>query len=142
MIGRFNIRMFLLRLAINIIAILAAVSIVPGLNLEGPWWGLALVALIFGVINAGIRPLLFLLTLPFVIVTLGLFTLIINAMMLYLTSFLADGFGIRFEIDSLLSAVIGALIISIISTLLNLVSGERRVQIQVIRDGSHDRNNE
>jgi putative membrane protein len=134
MIGQFDFKRFVLRLAINIIAILIAVTIVPGLHLEGPWWGLAVVALIFGLINTGIRPLLFVLTLPFVIVTLGLFMLFINALMLYLTSWLAEGFGISLLIDNFFSAILGAIIISVISTALSLLSGDQRVQVQVIRD--------
>lgn len=133
MIGQFNIRSFVVRLAINIIAVLVAVTIVPGLDLLGPWWGLALVAFILGLINTGIRPLLLLLALPFVIFTLGLFTLLINAAMLYLTSFLVEGFGVEFVIDSFLAAIVGALVISIITTVLGILSGESRVQVQMIR---------
>lgn len=133
MIGQFNIRSFVVRLAINIIAVLVAVTIVPGLDLLGPWWGLALVAFILGLINTGIRPLLLLLALPFVIFTLGLFTLLINAAMLYLTSFLVEGFGVELVIDSFLAAIVGALVISIITTVLGILSGESRVQVQMIR---------
>jgi putative membrane protein len=133
MFSQFNVKRFILRLAINIIAILVAVSIVPGLELTGPWWGLAAVALIFGLINTAIRPLLLLLALPFVVLTLGVFMLLINAAMLYLTSWFAEGFGIGLHIDSLLSAIIGALVISIVGTMLNLLSGESRVQFQVVR---------
>ncbi len=137
MISQFNFKRFILRLAINIIAILIAVSIVPGLELTGPWWALAVVALIFGLINTALRPLLLLLALPFVILTLGIFMLLINALMLYLTSSLAEVFGIGLHIDSFLSAIVGALVISVVSIVLNLLSGESRVQFQVMR-GPHD----
>jgi putative membrane protein len=130
---QFNFKRFLLRLAINIIAILVAVSIVPGLDLSGPWWALAAVALIFGLINTAIRPMLLVLALPFVVLTLGFFMLLINAAMLYLTSWLAEGFNIGLQIDSFLSAVLGAIVISIVSTVLNVLSGESRVQFQVMR---------
>lgn len=134
MIGQYNVRSFVVRLAINIIAILIAVSLVPGLDLEPqPWWGLALVAFILGLINTGIRPLLLLLALPFVIFTLGLFSLLINAMMLYLTSYLVAGFGVQFYINNLLAATLGAIVISLISTLLGILSGESRVQVQMLR---------
>jgi len=134
MMSQFSIKRFILRLAINIIAILVAVSVVPGIVLEGPWWSLAVVALIFGIINTGIRPLLLLLTLPFVILTFGFLMLMINAIMLYLTSWLAEGFGITFGIASLGSAILGAIIISIVSTALSMLSGDTSVQVQVIRD--------
>ena len=127
-------KLFLLHLSINIIAILAAVSLVPGIELIGPWWGLAVVALLFGLLNAAVRPLLTLLTLPFVIVTLGFFMLVINALMLFLTSWLAQGFGIYFTIRSFGSAILGSLIISLISTALRLLSGQSRFQVHVRRE--------
>src|SRR3954453_2271438 len=126
-------KQFLLSLSINIIAILAAVRIVPGIDLQGPWWGLALVALLFGLINTAVRPLLLLLTLPFVIVTLGVFMLVINALMLYLTSWLAQGFNISFTVNSFGAAVIGSIVISIITPLLRLISGESRMQFEFRR---------
>jgi putative membrane protein len=131
--NQFNLKRFILRLAVNIIAILVAVSIVPGLELTGPWWSLGVVALIFGLINTGIRPLLLLLALPFVVLTLGFFMLLINAGMLYLTSWMAEAFNIGLHIDSFVSAILGGLVISIVSTVLNLLSGEGRVQFQVVR---------
>ncbi len=124
---------FLLNLSINIIAILAAVWLVPGIELRGVWWGLAVVALLFGLINSAVRPLLLLLTLPFVIITLGFFMLIINALMLYLTSWLAQGFGIFFDIANFGSALIGSVLISVISTGLRLLSGENRMQVDIQR---------
>jgi putative membrane protein len=126
-------KQFLLSLSINIIAILAAVWIVPGIDLQGPWWGLALVALLFGLINTAVRPLLLLLALPFVIVTLGVFMLVINALMLYLTSWLAQGFNIEFTVNSFGAAVLGSIVISIITTLLRLISGESRMQFEFRR---------
>jgi putative membrane protein len=128
-----NLKLLVLNLAINIISILAAVWLVPGITLQGPWWAPAVVALLFGLINTSIRPLLLLAALPFVIVTLGFFMLIINGLMLYLTSWLAQGFDISFTIRSLGSAIVGAIVISLISTLLRLLSGERRMHIQVHR---------
>ncbi len=124
---------FLLNLSINIIAILAAVWLVPGIELHGMWWGVALVALLFGLINSAVRPLLLLLTLPFVIITLGFFMLVINALMLYLTSWLAQGFGIFFDIANFGSALIGSVLISLISTGLRLLSGERRMHVEIQR---------
>jgi len=133
MIQRFDLKRFVLRLAINIIAILVAVNIIPGLHLEGPWWSLALVAAIFGLVNTAVRPLLTLLTLPFVIITLGFFLLIINALVLYLTSALASGFGVQFIIDSLGWAVLSAVVISLVSGVLSILSGDSRVQFQMVR---------
>jgi putative membrane protein len=131
--AQFNPKRFIVHLAINIIAIMVAVTLVPGIALTGPWWGLALVAFLFGLINTGIRPLLLVLALPFVLFSFGFFLLIINAAMLYLTSWLAEGFGISFTIESLFSAIVGAIIISVVSTLLSILSGNHPFQVQVIR---------
>ena len=126
-------KLFLLNLSINIIAILVAEWLVPGIELQGPWWGLAVVALLFGLINPAVRPLLMLLALPFVIVTLGLFMVVINALVLYLTSWLSQFFNISFTLRSFGSAVLGAIIISAIGTALRLLSGESRLQVHVHR---------
>lgn len=122
-----------LNLAINIIALFAAVWIVPGVDLQGPWWGLVVIALLFGIINTGVRPLLLLLTLPFLIVTLGIFLVVVNALMLYLTSWLAEPFGIYFTFSSFGWAILAALLISIISTGLRLLTGDSRMQVEIRR---------
>ncbi len=126
-------RSIFLNLAINIIALFATVWVVPGVELAGPWWSLALIALLFGVINTAVRPLFLLLALPFLIFTLGIFLVVINALMLYLTSWLAEGFGIYFTLSSFGSAILAALVISIISTALRVLSGESRMQFEVRR---------
>ncbi len=131
--SQLNLKRFILRFSINIIAILVAVTIVPGIELGEPWWGLGVVAAIFGLINTAVRPLLTLLTLPFVILTFGLFMLVINALMLYLTSWLAQSIGITFSIAGLGSAILGALVINLVAGILLLLSGDSRVQFQVIR---------
>jgi putative membrane protein len=77
--------------------------------------------LIFGAVNAVIRPILILLSLPLEIITLGLFTFVINAFMLLLTSWIAQGMGLGFRVDGFLTALIGALIISVVSFVLSRV---------------------
>ena len=84
---------FITRLLVNAAALWAAIRIVPGISFEGDWPLLFGVALVFGVLNAIIRPVLFVLTLPFLIVTLGLFTFVLNAFMLWLTSATSDRWG-------------------------------------------------
>jgi len=78
-----------------------------------------MVALIFGFVNAVIHPILILLSLPLEIITLGLFTFVINALMLLLTSWIAQSMGLGFRVDKFLSALLGALIISIVSFVLS-----------------------
>ena len=126
-------RSILLNIAINVIALFATVWIVPGVDLEGPWWSLALIALLFGLVNTAVRPLFLLLALPFLIFTLGVFLVVINALMLYVTSWLAEGFGIYFTLASFGSAILAALLISVISTALRALSGESRMQFEVRR---------
>jgi putative membrane protein len=114
----------LLRWAIAAIAIFVACEFMPGIHYRGSVWTLAVVAAIWGLVNAFVRPLLKLLTCPLIILTLGLFILIINALMLLLTSWLAERFGIPFTVDSFWTAFWGALVISIVSFLLNLLIRE------------------
>ena len=112
----------LLRLVGTALALYVATEVVPGLAYHGPWWGLLLVALVFGVVNALVRPVVVLLTCPFVILTLGLGLLLINAGMLGLTAWLA---GDWLTIEGCLPAVLGALLISVVSFLFNLLVGGR-----------------
>ena len=114
---------FLLRLAATAVALWAAVMIVPGITYAGGAVGLLGVALVFGVVNAVIRPILKLLTCPLVILTLGLFVFVLNALMLWLTGELAQSLGIGFQVAGFWAALFGAIIVSIVSTLLTLFVG-------------------
>ena len=86
------------RLLVNAAALWAAIRLVPGVSFTGNWWLLFAVALVFGVLNARVRPILMLLTLPFFLVTLGLFTFVLNALMLWLTGALGS-VGARFHVS-------------------------------------------
>ncbi len=112
---------FFIRWAINAIALYVAVLIVPGLALGGDWTSLIWVALIFGLLNALVRPLLKLLTCPLIILTLGLFTIVINTVLLLLTSNIGQSFGLDFTIDGFWPALLGSLVISLVSVILSLV---------------------
>lgn len=109
----------LLRFAINVVAIWAATYIVPGLTLMGDVLSWLVVALIFGLVNALIRPIVKLLTLPISIVTLGLFSLVINAFMLMLTGWLTPFLVIEGPVFGFVPALLGSIIISLVSTVLN-----------------------
>ena len=117
---------FITRLLINAAALWAAIRLVPGISFEDDWRLLFVVALVFGVLNAVIRPILFVLTLPFLVLTLGLFTFVLNALMLWLTSAASDLFGLRFHVDGFGAAFVGALIITVVSFALSLLVGPRR----------------
>ncbi|HUW15403.1 MAG TPA: phage holin family protein [Anaerolineae bacterium] len=115
----------ILRWLLNAAALWAAAYLVPGIDHEG-WVALLLIALVFGLINALIRPLLKVLTCPLQILTLGLFTLVINALLLLLTSWIAQNWLLRgqlaeqfsyiFKVDNFWpAAVLGALVVSVVS---------------------------
>lgn len=104
----------LIRLAINAAAIYVAALAISGIHLEG-WKAIVLVAVIFGLVNAVIKPFVWVASCCLQCLTLGLFTLVINAGMLYLTEWFADLGNLDFTIDNLLSAFLGALLISAVS---------------------------
>lgn len=112
---------FLVRWAINAIALYVAVQIVPGIELGGDWTSLLWVALIFGLLNALVRPLLKFLTCPLIILTLGLFTVVINTGLLLLTSNIGQTFGLDFTVDGFWHALLGSLVISIVSIVLSVI---------------------
>jgi putative membrane protein len=111
---------FLLRWAINAAGVYAAIWIVPGIDFLGEWTGILWIALIFGLLNALVRPLLKLLTCPLIILTLGLFTIVVNTLMLMLTSTVAQYFNIFFTVDGFWSALLGSLVISLVSVVLSI----------------------
>jgi putative membrane protein len=106
----------LLKLLINAAALWAAGLLVSGIDLEGSVWAILLAALVFGLVNTFIKPILKLLSLPVMIVTLGLFAVIINAGMLLLTGWLTDAL----EVADFWSALLGAIVISVVSAVLNV----------------------
>ena len=108
------------RLLTNAAALWAATRLVPGITFTGDWRLLLVVALVFGVLNVSVRPVLMLLTLPLLIVSLGLFTFVLNAVMLWLTSTMSSALGLGFHVDGFGAAFLGALIVSVVSFLLSL----------------------
>ncbi len=117
---------------INTIAIMLAIKFIPGITFAGEWWGILLTGVIFGLINTFIRPLVKLFTLPLLIFSLGLFTFIINAMMLGITSWISDRLDLGFHVEGFKAAFIGALLISfvsmVLSCLLDAVDKKQRPQ--------------
>lgn len=114
---------FILRLLINAIALYLAVLIVPGLELQSSMVSVIWLALIFGVINALFRPLLQFLTCPLIILTLGLFTLVINTFLFWLTSVIGQSFGIALLISDPVwwNAFLGGLVVSIVSVVMTMI---------------------
>ena len=119
---------FLQSWAINTLAVLVAVYIVPGIRFkDDSFWTPFVTSLVLGILNSFIRPVLMILALPLLIFTLGLFTLVIIALLLYFVSFLLCG---HFEVDSFGAAFLGALVISIVSLLLNVITGSSRARFR------------
>jgi putative membrane protein len=111
----------LLRWLLNTVALFIVVNIVPGFHCRS-LLTLAIAALILGLLNAIVRPILFVLTLPLTIVTLGLFLIVLNGVMLELTAFLVPGF----KIDSFLWACVGAIVLGVISLITSRIGREER----------------
>jgi len=114
---------FLIRLVINAIALWLATRLVDGISFDGEIAFLFVVALVFGAVNTIVKPILMVLTFPFLIVTLGLFLLVLNAAMLWLTGAISDAAGLGFHVSSFKSAFIGGLVVSIVSFILSLMVG-------------------
>ena len=108
------------RLLINAAALWVATRVIDGISFSGDYRLLFVVALAFGVLNALVRPVLKVLTFPLLILTLGLFTFVLNAFMLWLTSKLSDAFGLGFHVAGFWPAFKGALVVSVISFALSL----------------------
>lgn len=111
---------FLLRWFVVALSLWVAVALIPGLRADGTGT-LLLAALLLGAVNAFLRPILFWLTLPITLLTLGVFLLFLNAMMLGLVGWILPGF----VVDGLFAALFGAIVASLVSLMLNRVIGAR-----------------
>lgn len=117
---------FIIRWIVTALAVGAAVWLVPGIEvLDGAAWaGIAIVALVLSLINMSIKPILQILSLPVTVLTLGIFYLVVNTLLLYLAAWLANGlFGIGFHIATFGSAFVASIVISIVSALVNGILG-------------------
>jgi putative membrane protein len=121
-----RLKEFLQRWAIDTVAVLVAAHIVTGIHYDtAP--GLLLATLVLGILNAVLRPILMLLSLPLVVVTLGLFTIVINALLLYAVGALFK----TFHVDTFGAALLGAVVISLISIVLNSLTGTGDIRVQI-----------
>lgn len=112
---------FFMRIVITAVALWAATRLVSGITFQGNWIGLAGVALVFGVLNSFVRPVLSFLAFPLLILTLGLFTFVLNAVMLLLTGALASKLGIDFHVAGFRAAFWGAIVVGIVSVVLSML---------------------
>jgi len=115
-------RNFVIRLLVNGLALWVAATIVPGMGLAGDFGSILVVALIFGLLNAVLKPILIFFSIPFLIVTLGLFALVLNGVMLMLTASLTR----HLTVSGIGSAILGSLVISLVTLLLGGVLEDGR----------------
>jgi putative membrane protein len=112
----------LVRFACNAVALYVAAWVLKGITYGDQWWTLLIAAAVFTVVNMWLKPVLQVLSLPFIIVTLGLFLFLINILMLYITDWIVPDFEIR----SFGAGVVGAIIVSVVNWVLHaVVPGER-----------------
>jgi putative membrane protein len=112
---------FLIRLLVNAAALWVATRLVPGVSFDGGTLPFLGVALVFGVLNAFVRPLMQVLTFPLILVTLGFFLLVVNGLMLWLTSSLSASLGLGFHVTGFWAAFWGAIVVSVTSLLLSML---------------------
>jgi putative membrane protein len=116
----------IMRLLAGAVALAVAAGLIGGISVGQGTTGeraltLLAVAAIFGLVNAIVRPIVRLISLPLFILTLGLFTFVVNALMLLLTAWIGDQFDLAFEVDGFWSALLGALVISVVTFILNVL---------------------
>lgn len=121
---------FLIRVLVNGLAIYLVAQIVPGISVSGILAALG-AGLVLGLVNAVVRPILIVLTLPVTLVTLGLFLFVLNAFCLWLTSKLVRGL----EVDGLWAALFGALLVSVVSWLMSVFISDRGPVVVITRRG-------
>ena len=123
----------ILRIMINALSIAAAIKIIDGITFTGEWWKMIIIGMIFGIINALLKPLMMLFTLPLIVFTLGLFTLVVNAVLLIFTAALSGPFNLGLHIDGFWSAFWGAIIVSIVSMFLSWITGIKKMKVETYR---------
>lgn len=137
----------LVKILINAVAVVVAVLVVPQisfpaadglLKLEGNWWQVIVVAVILALINSYLKPILKAMSFPITLLTMGLFAFILNAALLLLVAFIADAINIKFTIggfppgftaDTFIGALLGSIVISVVSIVLGMLDRGRRIVI-------------
>lgn len=118
---------FFLRWLINTVALYLAVAFVPGIHPQSAnWLSFVWLALIFGLLNALLRPLLKILTCPLILLTLGVFTLLINTFLFWLAGVIGTNFHVGFTVDGFWPAFLGGLVVTVVSVALTAVLKEEK----------------
>jgi putative membrane protein len=121
-------RSLLLHWILNAAALWVAAALVPGLEFHGGVGRLLLVAAVFGIVNSTLRPILTILTCPLIVLTLGLFTLVINALMLQVTGWLSESWNLGFTVSGFWAAFFGGLAFGLVSLILSLDIAPKEVE--------------
>lgn len=121
-----------LQILVNAGALYAAVYVVGGITFVGEWWKLLLVALAFSLLNTYLRPILRILTLPISILTMGIFLLVINAVMLLLTSAISEQLQLGFNVADFGAAFFGAIVVAIVGWILSMFVGVSRIPTRAL----------
>jgi putative membrane protein len=116
-----------IQIVVNAAALWVAVQVVPGLGFSGDWWKLVLVAVIFSLVNTYLKPILRILTLPITMMTLGIFLLILNALLLLLVGAVARELNLDFTVDGFVAALLGSIVISVVGFVLSMIIGTSRL---------------
>ena len=133
-------RSLFLHWILNAAALWATSAIVPGLDFSGGLGKLLLVAAVFGIVNSTLRPLLTILTCPLIVLTLGFFTLVLNALMLMITGWLSESWNLGFTVSGFWAAFFGGLVVGLVSMLLSVGLKEKKASVvghQSIDGGHH-----
>lgn len=117
----------LVQILVNAAALWVAVQVVGGIHFTGEWWKLLLVAAAFSLLNTYLRPILRILSIPLTLMTFGLFLLVINALMLLLTSAISRVLNLEFTVDGFGAAFLGAIVVAIVGLLLSMLIGSGRL---------------
>jgi putative membrane protein len=113
----------ILRLLLNAAALWVAVRLVSGITYQGGWAGFLGVALVFGLVNAVVKPILFFFSLPVIFLTLGLFYFVVNALALWITAGISGSLGLGFKVEGFGAAFLGALVVSLVNLVLSWFVG-------------------
>lgn len=116
-----------IQILVNMAALWVAVQIVDGISFGGEWWRLVLVAVVFSLLNTYLRPILRILSIPFTIITFGIFLLVINALMLLLTSAVSSALHLEFSVHGFGAAFLGAIVVAIVGLVLSMLIGTGRL---------------
>jgi putative membrane protein len=123
------VRSVVLHWILNAAALWVAAAIIPGLDFTGGPGKLLLVAAVFGIVNSTLRPLLTILTCPLIVLSLGLFTLVINALMLLVTGWLSESWNLGFAVSGFWAAFLGGLVVGLVSMVLSLGLREKKSSV-------------